>query len=185
MEPKNGGLEDDFPFQFRRFFGSILIFRGVGAGLKMNLYIFVPKLEGRIQFGWWTYCWNGWRLTTNFQIQMFIFFRFQSFVPHLIGAEEHSWAAKMANSLLNDEQMLNCAGVKHLPVNSWDVSEMFLFETSTSWLQGFLASLGQVPPSTEVPGSAGFFCVASSGDLPPRMPSWPRGLIIISVAGNR
>ena len=150
----------------------------------MNCNLFVPKLGERIQFGWLILL--TW-MAINYQRpdKNVHFSWFQSFVPHLTGAEEHSWAAKMANSLLNDEQMLNCVGVKHLPVNSWDVSEMFLFGTSTSWLQGFLASLGQVPPSTEVPGSAGFFCVASSGDLPPRMPSWPRGLIIIFVAGNR
>ena len=29
MEPNNGGLEDDFPFQGVIFFGSMLIFRGV------------------------------------------------------------------------------------------------------------------------------------------------------------
>ena len=72
----------------------------------------------------------------------------------------------MANSLLNDEQMINWAGVKHWPVNSWDVSEMFFFGTSTS-LQGFLASLGQVPPSTEVPGSAFFFVWQVVGIYPP------------------
>ena len=29
LEPKNGGLEDDFPFQLGDFLGSMLIFRGV------------------------------------------------------------------------------------------------------------------------------------------------------------
>ena len=29
MEHNNGGLEDDFPFQNRWFFGSMLIFQGV------------------------------------------------------------------------------------------------------------------------------------------------------------
>ena len=29
LEPKNGGLEDDFPFQSGEFLGSMLIFRGV------------------------------------------------------------------------------------------------------------------------------------------------------------
>ena len=41
MEPKNGGLEDDVPFQLGDFFGSMLIFRGVTAG---NLKI-PPKKE--------------------------------------------------------------------------------------------------------------------------------------------
>ena len=29
MEPKNGGLEDDFPFQTGDFSGSMFIFQGV------------------------------------------------------------------------------------------------------------------------------------------------------------
>ena len=37
MEPKNGGLEADFPFQFRWFLGSMLIFRGVNLGVPMEV----------------------------------------------------------------------------------------------------------------------------------------------------
>ena len=52
MEPENGGLEDDFPFQFWWFLGSMLIFRGVSvyptmhinfqSGLKNEWSIFEP-----------------------------------------------------------------------------------------------------------------------------------------------
>lgn len=53
----------------------------------------------------------------------------------------------------------------------------------------FIAGLsGILGPSATIdrgPWICVFFCVASSGDLPPRRPSWPPGLIIIFVAGNR
>ena len=39
MEPKNGGLEDDFPFQFRWFLGSMLIFRGVNLGVPWKFHV--------------------------------------------------------------------------------------------------------------------------------------------------
>ena len=45
MEPKNGGLEADFPFQFRWFLGSMLIFRGCkfrgSHGSSMFVFCFV------------------------------------------------------------------------------------------------------------------------------------------------
>ena len=36
MEPKNGGLEHDVPFQLVDFLGSMLIFRGVNEGIRMG-----------------------------------------------------------------------------------------------------------------------------------------------------
>ena len=39
MEPNNGSLEDDFPFQLADFLGSMLIFRGVSRFVEISILV--------------------------------------------------------------------------------------------------------------------------------------------------